>query len=125
MAEIVAGVTHPGGPSSLIGPEGGGQEPPKQFWLNVNAELVLYGATEPGARVTICGWPIRLRPDGSFSCRFALPEGRYVLVVAAVSAQGEQRQADLEFSRHSQCHGEVGSQAQDPTLTPPAGEGLV
>jgi hypothetical protein len=47
------------------------------FWFNVNAELVVYGATEPDATVTIGGRMIKLRPDGSFSYRFALPDGAY------------------------------------------------
>ncbi|HWI59320.1 MAG TPA: DUF4912 domain-containing protein, partial [Bacillota bacterium] len=33
------------------------------FWFNVNAELIIYGATEPDATVSIGGRQIRLRPD--------------------------------------------------------------
>jgi hypothetical protein len=72
----------------------------RSFWFNVNAELIVYGSTEPDATVTIGGRQIELRRDGSFSFRFALPDGSYDLPVAARSADGaETRQADLNFSR--------------------------
>jgi len=43
--------------------------------------LVIYGATDPTASVTIGERRIRLRPDGSFSYRFALPDGNYQLPI--------------------------------------------
>jgi hypothetical protein len=94
--EAVAGISSPGGEPSLAA-----NRPPREFWLNVNAELVLYGATEPDARVAIAGQPIRLRPDGSFSYRFALLDGNYDMVVTAVSAHNDQRQVRLQFSRRT------------------------
>ncbi len=57
----------------------------KKFWLVVNTELIVYGATEPDAKVTIAGEPIKLRPDGTFTVRFALPDGKKVIPVKAVS----------------------------------------
>jgi hypothetical protein len=95
----VEDVPSAGGQSSLAAAAGAGQEPPKEFWLNVDAEIVLYGATEPDAMVTIAGEPIRLRPDGSFSCRFALPDGHFDVLVDAVSPGNDQRQVRLRFSR--------------------------
>ncbi len=89
------------------------------FWLNLNAELVLYGATQPDAQVTIGGQTIQLRADGTFSCRFALPDGFYHLSVAAISARGETRQAELDFSRQTDYSQAVGAAQQDPTLKPP------
>ncbi len=95
-------------PSGISSPSGGAPGL-KGFWLNVNAELIIYGATEPDASVTIAGCPVQLRPDGSFSCRFALPDGHFALPVAAVSAdQADIRAAELEFSRKSKYHGDVG-----------------
>ncbi|NLN16047.1 MAG: DUF4912 domain-containing protein [Firmicutes bacterium] len=58
------------------------------FWLTVNTELILYGATQPGAQVTIFGQPIKLRPDGTFTARYALPDGTLVIPVQAISPQG-------------------------------------
>jgi uncharacterized protein len=98
-----------------------GELPPERrvFWFNVNAELVIYGATEPNAQVTLAGQPVELRADGTFSCRFALPDGFYQLTIAASSARGEVRQVELGFSRASAYSGEVGSHPQDPALKPP------
>jgi len=92
--------------------------PEQGFWFNINAEIVIYGATEPDAQVTIAGRPLRLRPDGTFSLRFALPDGHYALDVAAASAQGDRRQADVKFSRGTEYHGEVGRHPQDESLKP-------
>lgn len=58
----------------------------RQFWLWVNTELILYGATEPDAKVTVQGKEIKLRPDGTFSLRFALPDGKQVIPVQGTSA---------------------------------------
>ncbi|MDP3791137.1 MAG: DUF4912 domain-containing protein [Candidatus Omnitrophota bacterium] len=60
----------------------------RKFWLVVNTELIVYGATEPDAKVTIQGKPIDLRPDGSFTLRSALPDGKQVIPVEATSCDG-------------------------------------
>ncbi len=103
-------------PSSPLGKE---IPQPRGFWLNVNAELVLYGATEPDATLLIDGYPVQLRPDGTFSHRFALPDGNYEVALWAMSADGELRQAVLKFQRASNYEGEVGAHPQDPALIPP------
>lgn len=105
---------------SISSPFGAMLERRRRFFFQVNAELIIYGATEPDAEVKIGGRVIRLRPDGSFSYRFALPDGQYELDAVATSADGvEQRQADLKFSRGSEYRGEVGRHPQDPLLKPP------
>lgn len=60
----------------------------RKFWLIVNTELILYGATEPDAKVTVQGNPVFLRPDGTFSLRFSLPDGKQVIPVKAKSSDG-------------------------------------
>jgi hypothetical protein len=108
---------------SLASPYGGGLERKKGFWFNINAELILYGATEPDARVTIGDRVIRLRPDGSFSYRFALPDGEYHLPAVAVAADGDdRREADLHFRRATSYRGGVTAHPQDPQLKPPRAE---
>jgi hypothetical protein len=111
----------PGGAvTSVSSPFGGEQPAAKGFWFNINAELIIYGATERDAKVTIGGRKIKLRPDGSFSYRFALPDGKYDLPVVAVSADGtDGRAAELKFSRSTEIRGEVGTHPQDPSLKPP------
>jgi hypothetical protein len=71
------------------------------FFLTVETELLVHGATHPYAQVTISGTPIQLRPDGTFTCRFTLPEGELALNVEAVSGAGDLRRADLKVSRES------------------------
>jgi hypothetical protein len=108
-------------PSSLV--EAERLPPRKGFWFNVNAELIIYGATEPDARVTIGGRPIRLRPDGTFSYRFALPDGYYELPAQATSSdQTDSRRAELRFSRQTVYDGEVGAHPQDKGLRVPSPE---
>jgi hypothetical protein len=107
---------------SVSSPAAPAEQRPTGFWLNVNAELVIYGGTEPAASVSIGGQPISLRPDGTFSCRCSLPDGEHTATVSALSAEGEQRQAELQFSRHTTYHGEVAPAPQDPSLRPPRAE---
>lgn len=112
------------GISSLSSPFGGIPSA-RSFWFMVNAELIIYGATEPDAKVTIGGNPVKLRPDGSFSFRFALPDGNYDLPAVAVSADGtDARAADLKFSRNTEYMGEVGTHPQDPALKVPSPDNL-
>jgi hypothetical protein len=105
-------------PGSASPPFGESPPPPPQskpFWFSVNAELVLYGATEPGATVMAGDRPLRLRPDGTFSCRFALPDGAYDLAfIAIASDRSDARVAQLRFSRSTEYQGEVGAAGQDP-----------
>jgi len=122
-------VTSPGvssfGISSVTSPFGGMAEKSKGFWFNVNAELIIYGATEPDAKVTLGGHEIKLRSDGTFSYRFSLPDGKYDLPAVAISASGDDaRAADLKFVRETQYLGDVGTHPQDPSLRPPVPESL-
>ena len=103
----------------------GGEERRKGFWFNVNAELIIYGATEPDAAVTIGGRKIQLRRDGTFSFRFALPDGNYDLPVQATAAShDDSRSAELKFSRATQYRGDVGKHPQDKALKTPRAENV-
>jgi uncharacterized protein len=114
----------PGGVSSISSPFGGAEKR-KGFWFNVNAELIIYGATEPDASVTIGRRKIQLRPDGTFSFRFALPDGNYQLPVEAVSADGDDgRSANLSFERATEYRGDVGTHPQDARLKTPRPENV-
>ena len=62
----------------------------KKFWLAVDCELIVYGATEPDAKVTVQGKPINLRQDGTFTLRFALADSKQVIPVKAVSSDNIQ-----------------------------------
>lgn len=108
----------------ISSPAGGERPAPaKAFRLSVNAELVIYGATEPDAVVSLGGRPIALRPDGTFSGRIALPDGPHALAVLATSADGtDARWADLEFVRRTRCGGEVRACPADPATLPSASD---
>jgi uncharacterized protein len=58
----------------------------RSFWMRVDCELIVYGATEADAKVTVQGVPIKLRPDGTFTLRYYLPDGKQVIPVKATSA---------------------------------------
>jgi hypothetical protein len=53
--------------------------------FEVDAELIIYGSTIPGATVLLSGEPVKLREDGTFTVRVALPDKRQVLPVIAQS----------------------------------------
>lgn len=55
------------------------------FWLRVDTELVLQGATDPKASVSVQGQPIKLNADGTFSVRMSLPDGTQTIPVEAMS----------------------------------------
>ncbi len=63
----------------------------RKFWLAVNTELIVYGQTEPDAKLTVQGKEIKLKPDGTFTLRFALPDGKQVIPVEATSKDGIDR----------------------------------
>lgn len=55
--------------------------PEKSFNYWLDAELVLFGGADPGATIKLSGKNLELRPDGTFSARFGLPEGTLNLPV--------------------------------------------
>ncbi|MBE3577219.1 MAG: DUF4912 domain-containing protein [Limnochordales bacterium] len=59
----------------------------RQFWLTVSTDLILYGATEPGATVTVGDQPVTVAADGSFRLQFHLVDGELVLPVTARQPQ--------------------------------------
>ncbi len=120
-APEAGGVAGLGG--GAISSPAGGQPKARSFWFNVNAELIIYGATEPTATVIIGDRPIKLRKDGTFSYRFALPDGFYGLPVSATSADRvETRYAALQFMRETEYSGDVGTHPQDAALKTPGPE---
>ena len=62
----------------------------RKFWMVVDCELIVYGATEPDATVYVQGKKIKLRPDGTFTFRYALPDGKQVIPVKGISADQEE-----------------------------------
>jgi hypothetical protein len=76
----------------------------RKFWFQLDAELIVYGATEPTAKVTLQGEPIKLRPDGTFTMRFSLPDSRQIIPAVAASADGiEERTIVLAIERNTRA----------------------
>ncbi|BAZ42967.1 hypothetical protein NIES4101_89380 [Calothrix sp. NIES-4101] len=75
---------------------------PRKFWLIADAELIVYGATEPDATVTIGGRPIKLNPDGTFRFQMSFQDGLIDYPIMAVAADGEQnRSIHMKFTRET------------------------
>ena len=79
------------------------QQPrPKDFWLVADAELIVYGATEPDAKVTLRGEKVQLRPDGTFSFHFVLPDGVHPIPIRALNAdEDDERMITITVSRQT------------------------
>jgi uncharacterized protein len=75
---------------------------PRQFWLVADAELIVYGATEPDATVTIGGQPIQLTSDGTFRYQMSFQDGLIDFPIVAVASDGEQNRAiQMKFTRET------------------------
>ncbi|MCS7225470.1 MAG: DUF4912 domain-containing protein [Gloeomargarita sp. SKYB31] len=75
---------------------------PRKFWLVADAELIVYGATEPDATVTVGGRKIQLNPDGTFRFQMSFPDGNIDFPIFAVAADGEQtREIHMTFDRRT------------------------
>src|SRR5690606_1088066 len=70
--------------------------------FEVDAELIIYGSTVPGATVLLSGEPVKLRSDGTFTVRVALPDKRQVLPVVAQSRDAmKQRTTVIAVERNT------------------------
>jgi hypothetical protein len=74
----------------------------KGFQFDIDAEMIIFGTTSPDARVTLGGEPVKLRADGTFTVRMAMPDKRQVIPAVAASADGvEQRTVVLAVERNT------------------------
>jgi hypothetical protein len=97
----MSGVGLSGLTTSGIGISGAGIRP-RQFWLVADAELIVYGATEPDATVTIAGRPIKLNSDGTFRHHMSFQDGIIDYPIFALAADGEQNRAiHMKFERQT------------------------
>jgi len=105
---------------------GGGSESamkPREFFMHVNAELIIYGGTDPRAHVRIDGRDIKLAPDGTFYYHFVFPDGAFHIPISATSPdKKETREALLSFLRITEKTGQVKDTPQPGHLTEPFGK---
>ena len=97
-----SGLTMSGAGMSGAGFSGDVPMRPRKFWLIADAELIVYGATEPDATVTIGGRPIKLNPDGTFRYQMTFQDGFIDYPIMAVAVDGEQtRSIHMNFNRQT------------------------
>jgi len=74
----------------------------RKFWLQADAELVVYGATEPDATITIGDRLIKANSDGTFRFQMSFQDGLLDYPIMAVASDGEQtRSVHLKFQRET------------------------
>jgi hypothetical protein len=79
---------------------GGVPARPRSFWLVADAELIVYGATDPQARLSIGGEDVPLSADGTFRIQVPFRDGQQLYPIEALAADGEQkRNIVLKFQR--------------------------
>ena len=72
----------------------------RSFWLVADAELVVYGATDPAATLRIGEEIVPLAEDGTFRIQVPFRDGQQLYPITAVAADGEQtRHITLNFNR--------------------------
>ncbi|MEX2114400.1 MAG: DUF4912 domain-containing protein [Pirellulales bacterium] len=88
--------------------------PERDFKFEVDAEMIVYGVTNPDTHVSLRGEPVRIRPDGTFTVRMSLPNQRQVIpVVASAANGGEQRTIVLAVERNTKVMEPVVREAND------------
>ncbi len=76
----------------------------RSFSFDLDAELIVFGTTEPDAHVTLQGEPVKVQPDGTFSVRYSMPNCRQVIPAVACSVDGvEQRTVILAVERNTKA----------------------
>jgi len=82
--------------------------------LQVDAEMVVYGVTDPGMLVTLQGEPVTVRPDGTFRVRVDLPNKRQVLPIVTSTPEGVERQTVvLAVERNTKTMEPVGNDIEE------------
>lgn len=72
--------------------------------LDVDAELIVFGKTDPTASVMVSGHPVKLQSDGAFTVRMELPDKRQVLPVTAETRDGlRQRTTVIAVERNTKA----------------------
>ena len=72
----------------------------RSFWLVADAELIVYGATEPSAKLTIGGEEVPLAADGTFRIQVPFRDGTQNYDIKAVDSSGQQEKSiSMKFDR--------------------------
>ncbi|WP_320666600.1 DUF4912 domain-containing protein [Prochlorococcus sp. MIT 1307] len=72
----------------------------RSFWLVADAELVVYGSTDPSATVTIGGEVVQLSSSGTFRLQVPFRDGNQEYLIEAKDSSGQQmRNITMKFER--------------------------
>jgi len=86
--------------SSGLNESGSGIVKNRSFWLVADAELIVYGATEPSAKLTIGGEDVPLAADGTFRIQVPFRDGTQKYDIKAVDVSGDQEKSiSMKFDR--------------------------
>tara|TARA_B100000131_G_scaffold298624_1_gene318315 strand:- start:1878 stop:3041 length:1164 start_codon:yes stop_codon:yes gene_type:complete len=81
---------------------GSGLTQNKSFWLVADAELIVYGATDPSATLTIGGEKVPLASDGTFRLQVPFRDGSQKYEIKAIDTNGDQeRNITMNFERNT------------------------
>ena len=81
---------------------GAGVPRQRSFWLVADAELIVYGATDPSASLFIGDEQIPLSADGTFRVHVPFRDGQQLYPIRALAADGvQERSIRLEFDRRT------------------------
>ena len=79
--------------SSGLNESGRGIVKNRSFWLVADAELIVYGATDPSAKLTIGGEDVPLAADGTFRIQVPFRDGTQKYDIKALDISGEQEKS--------------------------------
>ncbi|AAP99134.1 MULTISPECIES: DUF4912 domain-containing protein [Prochlorococcus] len=79
---------------------GGIEQRERSFWLIADAELIVYGSTDPSAKLSIGGEEVPLASDGTFRLQVPFRDGVQNYLIEATDVMGEQkRNINMKFER--------------------------
>ena len=79
---------------------GGIKPKERSFWLVADAELIVYGSTDPSAKLTIGGEAVPLDGDGTFRLQVPFRDGLQNYLIEAQDVTGQQtRNVKMQFER--------------------------
>ena len=86
--------------SSGLNESGSGIVNNKSFWLVADSELIVYGATDPSAKLTIGEEEVPLAADGTFRLQVPFRDGSQKYEIKAVDVSGDQeKRITMKFDR--------------------------
>jgi len=72
------------------------------FWLAADAELIIYGSTDPKAKLSIGNEEVPLAPDGTFRLQVPFRDGNQIYDIKAEDSSGKnKRDITMKFDRQT------------------------